>query len=109
MLIKQHCDEGMISTADEVAETIEAFESPFNPTVDEQLALMADEICIKALNATATDEDLEEIQAACKEDPRDDEKVVDSMNRVAAKHAPVEGTFVLLPDYSCVVLDIILH
>ena len=93
MLIKQDCDKGLLSTADEVAQAIEAFESPFNPTVDEQLALEAEEICASALDAT--DEDLEEIQAACKEDFRDDENVVDALVRLVAKHSQEEGTFTL--------------
>ena len=97
MLIKQHCDEGIISTAEEVAQAIEDFESPFNPTVDEQLAIMAQDICANVPNAN--DEDLEEVQAACKEDPRDDEKVVDALARFKSKYSPDEGAFILF--YLC--------
>ena len=89
MLIKQYCDEGLLSTAAEVAETIQAFEGPSNPTVDEQLALLADQVCDDSSNVI--DEELDEVHAACEEDPRDDEKVIDAVARLASKGSPEAG------------------
>ena len=89
MLVKQYCDEGLISTAAEVSEVIEAFEGPDNPTVDEQLALLADQACEDSSNVN--DEDLDEVHAACGEDPRDNEKVVDVLARLANKGSPEAG------------------
>ena len=92
MIIKDYCDQGLLSTAAEVAEAIEAFEGPFNPTIDEQLAIMADQICANA--PLETDEEYGEIRNACEEDSRDDEKVVDALARFSVQHFPEEGTVV---------------
>eukprot|EP00956_Cyclotella_meneghiniana_P009086 scaffold12435_cov33-Cyclotella_meneghiniana.AAC.6 len=86
MIIKKYCDEGLLSTAAEVAKTIQAFEGPSNPTVDEQLALLADQVCHDSSNLTS--EDLNEVHVACEEDPRDDEKVIDVIARLASKGSP---------------------
>lgn len=96
MLIKEYCDEGLFSTADEVAEAIDAFEMPGNPTVDEQFAALADEICDRAFNET--DEDFAEVQTACSEDPRDDDAVIDAIARLSARHnTEQEGMFLIPP------------
>ncbi len=90
-LILEECDRGFISTADEVAEAIEAFEGPGNPSIDEQLAIMADETCEN--NLTHTDQDFDEVRAACEEDPHDNEQVLDALARLSARHTPDQGTF----------------
>lgn len=89
MIIKKYCDEGLLSTAAEVAKAIQAFEGPSNPTVDEQLALLADQVCHDSSNVTS--EDLNEVHVACEEDPRDDEKVIDAIARLASKGSPEAG------------------
>ena len=88
-LIKEDCDRGLISTAAEVAEAMEAFEGPYQPSIDEQFTTMADKICTHALNETDS-EDFEEIQDACEENPRDNEKVVDALARLVAEQTPQE-------------------
>ena len=93
MVIEKHCEEGLLSTAQEVAQAIQEFELPGNPSIDKQFAVMADQICD---NAPLETEDYEEVQAACNEDPRNDEKVVDALTRLAAKLSPNKGMFVLL-------------
>ena len=50
---------------------------------------MADKICTHALNETDS-EDFEEIQDACEENPRDNEKVVDALARLVAEQTPQE-------------------
>ena len=91
MVIEKHCEEGLLSTAQEVAQAIQEFELPGNPSIDEQFAVMADKVCD---NAPLKTEDYEEVRAACDEDPRDNEKVVDALIRLAAKLSH-EGVFVL--------------
>lgn len=95
-IIKQYCDEGLLSTANEVAEAIDAFELPGNPSIDDQVAAMAHEICNQTFYET--NEDFAEVQAACAVDPRDDEEVVDALARLSAKYSPKneQGEFVVL-------------
>ena len=89
MIIRDYCDEGLLSTADEVAEAIDAFELPGNPSIDEQFAAMANETCGHASNETH--QDFAEVQAACAEDPRDDEAVIDALTRLSARYSPEHG------------------
>lgn len=91
MIIKEECDQGLLSTADEVAEAIEIIEAPINPSIDEQFAQMAQDICTNVANVT--DPEVDEIQAACKEDPRDDDKVIDAATKLKVKRSIDEGNF----------------
>ena len=98
MLIKEYCDKGHISTASEVAEAMNSFETPGNPSIDEQFATMARDICAHASNETNAD--FAEIQAACTQDPRDDDSVVDAVARLSARKSPEEeGRLVIIPSF----------
>eukprot|EP00956_Cyclotella_meneghiniana_P012460 scaffold17714_cov39-Cyclotella_meneghiniana.AAC.2 len=88
LLIKEACDQGVLSTEEEVAAAIDAFEGP-NPSLDDQFTIMADDICMHALNET--DSIFNEIQNACEEDPRDDEDIIDAYARLASEQLPKEG------------------
>ena len=46
-------------------------------------------------NLIHTDQDFEEVRAACEEDPHDDEKVLDALARLSARLFPDQGTFFL--------------
>ena len=98
LLIKEACDQGVLSTEEEVAEAIDAFEGP-NPSLDDQFTIMADDICMHALNET--DSIFNEIQDACEEDPRDDEDVIDAYARLASEQLPKEGLFIHSVSFVC--------
>jgi hypothetical protein len=94
-LIKEDCDRGVIKTADKVAKAIDAFEVPGTPSIDEQFNAVADKICGNALNET--DEDFEDVQAACRIHRRSDENVVDALAQLVAMQSPEHG--MLIFDY----------
>ena len=91
-IIKEKCDQGLIFTADEVAEAVEEYEGP-NPNLDNQITIMATDICEKA--STMDDQFLKGIKEACAADPRDDEHVVDVATKLQAQHSPTEGDIFL--------------
>ena len=93
MVIEQMCENGEISTAEDVTQAFEEFEGP-NPKLDEQIVLMATNICEKTLGHS--DDSLTAIQEACAEDPRDDEHIVDLTVIYQAQQSstdPSEGMF----------------
>jgi len=61
-IIKEKCDQGLIFTSDEVAEAVEEYEGP-NPNLDNQITIMATDICEKA--STMDDQFLKGIKEAC--------------------------------------------
>jgi len=87
-IIKDKCDQGIISTADQVAKAVDDYEGP-NPSLDDQIAIMAAEICDKV--STLDDQVTTEIKEACGENPRDDESVVDVAAKLQAQNSPTEG------------------
>lgn len=87
LFVKEDCDKGLISTAVEVAEAIEAYEGSYQPSIEEQFATLAENVCTHALKEMDGG-DFEEIQDACEENPRDDEKVVDTLARFVSKQSP---------------------
>ena len=91
-IIKEKCDQGLISTSDEVAEALEEYEGP-NPNLDDQITIMAADICEKA--SIMDDQFLKEIKDACAADPRDDEHVVDAATKLQAQQSPTEGDIIL--------------
>ena len=82
-IAKELCDQGNITTSDEVAEVLNQYEGS-NPDLDDQVAIMATQLCEKALLMDS--EFMNETKNACAEDPRNDEHVVDvAANDVAAR------------------------
>jgi len=84
-IIKDKCDQGIISTADEVTKALKDWEGP-NPNLDNQIANMATDICEKV--STIDEQSSTEIKEACGEDPRDHEHVVDVAAKLQAQHSP---------------------
>ena len=100
MYILDLCKRGEISTTEEVTAAIEKYEGP-NPTVDDQIANLADKICAKALVAKEETEVLAEINAACAVDPRDNDHILDLIPKLHAEQHPEaeeddEGKVILL-------------
>ena len=91
-IIKEKCDQGIISTSDEVVKAVAEYEGP-NPSLDDQITIMATDICEEA--STMDDQSLNEIKEACAENPRDDEHVVDVAAKLQAQQSPTEGDIVL--------------
>lgn len=85
MIVKEECDQGIISSADEVAATIGAIEEP-NGSMEDQFAQFAENICINALNTT--DPKVDEIKEACEAVTRNDEVVVDAFYRLSVAEDP---------------------
>lgn len=71
---------------------MEEYEGP-NPNLDDQITIMAADICEKA--SIMDDQFLKEIKDACAADPRDDEHVVDAATKLQAQQSPTEGDIVL--------------
>ena len=96
LVIEQMCENGEISTAEDVKHALEEYEGP-DPTLDEQIVLMATKICKKSLGQS--DAALTAIQEACAEDPHDDEGIVDLAIQYQAEQSSTnstEGMFILL-------------
>jgi hypothetical protein len=88
MDIKDLCDKGVLSTAEDVAAAIEQVAAP-NPSADGQIADIAAELCDFVLSGNVKpDADVSEIEAACSAESRDDEAVVDAASILQAERAP---------------------
>ncbi|KAL7508989.1 hypothetical protein ACHAXN_006827 [Cyclotella atomus] len=88
MDIKDLCDKGVLSTAEDVAAAIEQVAAP-NPSADGQIADIAAELCDFVLSGNVEpDADVSEIEAACSAESRDDEAVVDAASILQAERAP---------------------
>lgn len=74
--LKKQCDKGAISTAEDVLREQARLERLANRTIEEQLEYAANEICTNNLVQTSSNMSL--VQAACAEDPRDADAVVDA-------------------------------
>ena len=90
--IKDDCDEGIISTAEEVARAIEEYEAP-NPSMDDQIDITATGICENA-PTLMDDQVMKEIKEACEEDPRKNEHIVDLAGRLQAPGTSAQGDVV---------------
>lgn len=88
MHIEEMCENGEISTAEEINQAFEEWESP-NPALDNQIVTLATNICEKALDKS--NDLLTAIQDACAQDPRDNEQVVDLAAKLQAEQSPTEG------------------
>lgn len=85
--IKDKCEKGVISTAEDVAAEEEQIQAP-NQSVDEQISTMATNICDRISSGeTHVDADLSEIDEACSAEPRDNESVIDAAIKIQAKLA----------------------
>ena len=92
-IIKDKCDQGIISTADEVTKALKDWEGP-NPNLDDQIEAMAFDICEKV--STIDEQSSTEIKEACVEVSRDPGHVVDVAAKLQAQHSPPpEGDIVL--------------
>ena len=85
--IKDKCEKGVISTAEDVAAEEEQIQAP-NQSVDEQISTMATNICDRISSGeTHVDSDSSEIDAACSAEPRDNESVIDAAIKIQVKLA----------------------
>jgi len=90
--VKEECDAGIISTAEDVAKELERLEGP-NSNLDDQLEILANDLCKKY--STTDDKDLENIREACAEVPRNNEHVVDVAANLSEQS---DGDTIELPD-----------
>ena len=87
-IIKEKCDQGIISTSEEVAGAVEELEGPKH-NLDSHNTIIATDICEKA--STMDDQSLNEIKEACVADPRDDDHVVDVAAKLQVQQSSTEG------------------
>jgi hypothetical protein len=84
--LKEACDKGSITSSEEVARESTRLNGLHNITIEEQLTNMANEICANTL--IKANENMSAVHAACTEEPRDVNSVVDASARAVKEQKP---------------------
>jgi len=75
MTLKEQCEKGTISTPEELAALFEDLEGSQNPGLEDQIAILANDICASVSSNLSNIPD--DVKVACLENPRNDDSVVD--------------------------------
>lgn len=86
--IKEKCENGELTTPEDVTAEVEDVEAP-NGSIDDQISATAHELCTKVSSGDVqVDVDVSEIEAACSNVEADPEAVVDAAAKIQAQLAP---------------------